>query len=86
MDRNLVKDKLIEVAKEMIAMGPGFAQEAVVLKESAKRLGATGDNDLEQLILTCWNDLFYVDRTLSWGSDLNNPSHPWFHFSDKSAA
>jgi hypothetical protein len=56
----------------------------VVLDEAARQLFnrdpfVTPSNvNQEQVILTCWHDLFREGR-LSWGYDLNNPDAPFFH-------
>ncbi|MGH7171465.1 MAG: hypothetical protein ACRELF_12170 [Gemmataceae bacterium] len=36
------------------------------------------NESVEQLILTCWHDLFRLGW-LSWGYNLDNPDTPFFH-------
>jgi hypothetical protein len=80
MSREDTKKWILEVAKEIIEKnGSSFAQEQIVLRIVADRLKMKGDQDREQFLLTCWNELFR-DGTLSWGFNIDNPSRPWFHF------
>jgi hypothetical protein len=74
-----LRRNLFEMAQECYKQGPGWAQESVVLRELAEKLGIEGNREAEQFMLTCWHDLI-KDRELSWGYDLDNPSFPWFHF------
>jgi hypothetical protein len=80
MDPQAIKERILEIARDYCNRGPGWAQEGVVLHEVAERLGIAGDKAVErqQLILTCWHDLFR-EGILSWGYNLDNPSNPWFH-------
>jgi hypothetical protein len=78
MSNEVVEKQLLEIARRLYHQGPGFAQESVVLREAEKQLGPRSLAD-EQLILTCWQDLFQKGL-LSWGYDLGNPSRPWYHF------
>jgi hypothetical protein len=53
-----------------------------VLNAAAKRLGiGHGNADLEQALLTQWNELFRTGL-LSWGLNLANPGAPHFHLTD----
>ncbi len=71
---------LLRIAEEMSKRGPGFAQESVVLRESLGALKLSAEDvESQQIILTCWHDLFR-DGTLAWGYDLENPGPPFFHF------
>lgn len=81
MDRQKVIQLISGIAKDVIEIGPGFAQEQIVLRKVADALGVRGDLKAEQFILTCWNEMF-LDRTLSWGYNIENPSRPWFHFTN----
>jgi hypothetical protein len=78
MPKNDLTAALLRIAEEHIAQGPGFAQEGVVIREAATRLGIAGDTMREQELLTCWHDLFREGK-LSWGYDIDNPSSPFFH-------
>ena len=81
LDPKVVGELILDVAREYTAKGPGWAQESVVLREVAERLGVAGDVNVsrQQTVLTCWHDLFR-DGVLSWGYDIDNPSAPCFHF------
>jgi hypothetical protein len=70
-----LKKLVLEVAAEYASRGYGYAQESVVLREVAARVGAQTS---EQNVLTVWHDLFR-EGALSWGIDLDNPSWPFFH-------
>ena len=74
--------ELLDIAKECIDQGPGFAQETVVLRQAVERLGIERDLKQQQRLLTYWNDLFR-DGKLSWGFDIENPSGPFFHFAER---
>jgi hypothetical protein len=53
-----------------------------VLNAAAKRLGiGHGNADLEQALLTQWNELFRTGL-LSWGLNLSNLGAPHFHLTD----
>ena len=77
-----LREKLLGIVEELIAKGPGYAQESVVLREAAERLQITGNLQREQALLTCWHNLFR-EGILSWGYDVDNPSAPFFHKSEK---
>ena len=80
MDYQALKKLVYETAVELAKRGPGWAQESVVLREVAERLGRQQRVDLlaQQKILSAWHDLFF-ERKLSWGYDLDNPNSPFFH-------
>jgi hypothetical protein len=75
-----VKDAVLETARELAEQGPGWAQQAVVLRRVAEKLAPRLGSGLkvEQVILTAWHDLF-LERRLSWGYNLDNPNAPFFH-------
>lgn len=73
-----IVELLWEIASEMALRGPGWAQQSSVLREAAARIPHSADPRVEQLILTCWHDLFRAGR-LSWGLNLDNPDAPFFH-------
>lgn len=77
-DAEILKEKVLEVAKDVLSKGPGYAQESVVLREAAARLSVSDRLDEQQRLLTCWHNLFREGK-LSWGYDLDNPSAPFFH-------
>ncbi|HVC94073.1 MAG TPA: hypothetical protein VND64_10305 [Pirellulales bacterium] len=82
LDHDQLEEKILEIAREYYEKGPGFAQEGVVLREIAERLGVQIGGPIveqEQILLTCWHDLFRTGK-LSWGYDIDNPDSPWFHF------
>lgn len=82
MNRTDIENTLLEVASEFCETGPGFAQESVVLRETAKRLNVNRDVKTHQMILDCWQNLFR-QGTLNWGYDLDNPSAPFFHMASE---
>jgi hypothetical protein len=73
-----VKRLVFDVAVEMAKKGPGWAQQNAVLWEVANRLGTPLDPRAQQLVLTCWHDLFR-DGRLSWGLNIDNPDLPFYH-------
>ena len=60
-------------------------QHRQVLDAVARKLGATNDQDIEQAILTEWDDL-YRTGLFSWGLNLMNPNPPFFHLTDRGGA
>lgn len=73
-----VRELVYETAVQFAKRGAGWAQERPVLHEVGKKLDSRGFSQTEQLILTCWHDLFHLGK-LSWGFDLDNPNAPFFH-------
>ncbi len=84
MEYKKMLETVFETAARCAKRGAGYSQQRVVLDEVAKQLfnrdpfiTPTNINQ-EQVILTCWHDLFREGR-LSWGYDLDNPDAPFFH-------
>ncbi len=76
------RDLVLQVAVELSRQGPGWAQQRTVLNEVAERIkGRARDEQTQQLILTCWHDLFR-DGDLSWGLNIDNPDAPFYHVPD----
>lgn len=82
MSEQELKGIVFEIARKSADRGPGWAQESVVLRtigeEIARDCGGHLDQETQQAILNAWHDLF-LERTLAWGYDLDNPSSPFFH-------
>lgn len=66
------------VACDCAKRGPGWSQQSPVLSAVAEKASAMGDTPKQQLILTCWHDLFALGL-LSWGLNIDNPDAPFFH-------
>lgn len=79
MDGNQIRHVLLGIIEENRG---GYLQQGPILNEAVKRLGIKGNIDLEQLLLTKWNDLFRSGH-LGWGYDLLNPAPPFFHITEK---
>lgn len=75
-----IEKTLMDLAREYVDRGPGFAQEGVVLRAVRERLDAT-DLAEEQRILNVWHRLF-AEGKLVWGYDLDSPGRPFFHIPD----
>ena len=73
---------LLNVAKDCIEQGPGYAQETVVIREAIQKLALARDLKQQQRVLTAWHDLFR-NGTLSWGYNIDNPTSPFFHFAER---
>jgi hypothetical protein len=59
----------------------GSLQQFTVLEAAAKQLGLQyGNKEMEEAVLTEWNDLFRTGL-LGWGLDITNPNPPFFHLS-----
>jgi hypothetical protein len=86
IDLKVLKQKVLEAANRSARRGSSYAQQRVVFDEIASAFGGGMhtrlDLDLQQAILTCWNDLF-LDGTLSCGYDLDNPGPPFFHIPNR---
>jgi hypothetical protein len=68
---------VFDTALELSSRGPGWAQERTVLNEVRNQIDRA-DDQTQQLVLTCWHDLFRTGR-LSWGYNLDYPNSPFFH-------
>lgn len=66
------------VACDCAKRGPGWSQQSPVLSAVAEEARAQGDVAKQQLILTCWHDLFSLGL-LAWGYNIDNPDAPFFH-------
>ena len=77
-----LKRVVSEIALEMAKKGPGWAQQNAVLWEVANRLNFSRDERAQQLILTCWHDLFR-EGVLSWGLNIDNPDLPFYHIAER---
>lgn len=77
-DANELPKLILDVAKELAARGPGFAQQSAVLGEVKKKVKDSSEIRVQQQILTSWHKLF-VSGDLSWGYDLDNPDAPFYH-------
>ena len=73
---------LLNLAKDHLDQGPGYAQETVVLREAARQFGIGSDLKEQQRLLTVWHELFR-NGTLSWGYNIDNPTSPFFHLADR---
>ena len=80
MNANRIKQVILDIIKENSERQDQFLQQNPILSESANRLDIKGNIELEQLLLTEWNNLFRSGY-LSWGSNLSNPNPPYFHVS-----
>ena len=80
-----IREVILEVARRCADQGPGFAQEAVVLRQAADRLGISRDLRAQQRLLNVWSDLF-KEGILYWGYDINNPGQPFYHFPESEPA
>jgi hypothetical protein len=62
IDHNALKQRVLKAAKECAERGASYSQQTAVLGEVASALGGNLhtqlDPDLQQVILTCWHDLF----------------------------
>ena len=76
-----MKQTLLDSAKSAIKQGPGYAQEAVVLRDAAEKL-RPGSLKEQQELLTQWHELF-LGGQLAWGYDLDNPNAPFFHLVER---
>jgi len=73
-----IRSVLLEVVEEFSALGPGYFQSNVILRETVKRLALPRDAAAQHALLTFWGDLFRHGH-LSWGHDIDNPDPPFCH-------
>jgi hypothetical protein len=66
------------VACDCAKRGQGWSQQSSVLSAVAEQASSHNNLQKEQLILTCWHDLFSLGL-LSWGYNIDNPDAPFFH-------
>lgn len=87
MTREELKKVVLDTAVALARKGPGWSQEAVVLREVANQLRPQLGPGLpgEQAILTAWHDLFF-EKKLSWGYSLDNPNSPFYHVPEDEVA
>ena len=76
--QNSVEDELLSVIHELLCDGGAWAQEDIVLRDTARRLHIEDDVAQQQALIRAWQNLFLTGR-LCWGYDMNNPGHPFFH-------
>jgi len=62
-------------------LGPTL-QQTSILNAVARKLGVNQNPDLEQAILTQWDELFRTGL-LAWGLNLSNPNAPFFHLTER---
>ena len=78
-----VREVLLSLVYEMSATRKGGnLQQSTLLDAAAKKLVPYhGNPDLEEAILTQWQELFRTGL-LAWGYNLSNPNPPFFHLTD----
>lgn len=67
---------LLEIVEERERQGT--LQAAGIMQDLRTKLGSGAAPDMQRAALVTWNDLFRTGL-LAWGSDLSNPSPPFFH-------
>ena len=82
MDILTVKNYMLEVIDELKGQGPGMFQQGTILHTVKEKLGIQKNIEIEQMILTVWNDLIQTGY-VSWGYDLSNPNPPFVHLTKK---
>lgn len=82
MNPDNIRSVVLEVISSLDPRNAGSFQSGPIFRMVVDRLGIATNTDLEQVILTTWNDLFRTGH-LSWGYDLSNPTHPFLHLTDR---
>jgi hypothetical protein len=77
MAAELLRNRILRIARAAAAKGVGFAQMSEVMRNVQQELNPRTIEE-EQRILAAWNDLFR-HGDLEWGFDLENPGSPFFH-------
>lgn len=75
-----IRGTLLTVISEKAPRGAtdGSLQSSSVLSETARRIGAVHNIELEQALLSQLHDLFRTGY-LAWGFNISNPNPPFFH-------
>jgi hypothetical protein len=82
-ERSIREVLLDTVYKQHEGRHRGSLQQMTVLNAVSEVLCPySGDQELEEAILTQWNDLFR-SGLLAWGMNLNNPNPPFLHLTDR---
>src|SRR5437868_13772267 len=78
-----IREGLLTLVNEMEAnrQGGNLEQSTLLNAASQRLVPAYGNRELEQAILTQWQDLFRTGL-LACGYDLNNPNPPLFHLTE----
>ena len=80
-----IREHILEIAG---AMRPRTWQDAAslqqgsVLQRVSEKLNVFSDFELEQMVLTEWQELFRTG-VFAWGLNLSNPNPPFFHFTER---
>ena len=79
-----IRETLLKLVHEMETMRQGGNLQQNTLLDRASEVFGTrqGNQDLEQAILTQWQELFRTGL-LSWGYNLGNPNPPFFHLTER---
>ena len=79
-----LREIILRTAKAQQPKGYGgqTLQQNSLLRAVAQELGIRQDPELEEAILTQWQDLFRTGY-FAWGLNLSNPDPPFFHFTDR---
>src|SRR5262245_21719460 len=82
--RQTIRETLLMLIKQRAdTVGSGNLQQSVLLDEASEALRIRHRSiDLEQALLTEWQDLFRTGL-LAWGHNLMNPNPPFFHLTER---
>jgi hypothetical protein len=80
-DSNKYRQTMLQVIEEYSRGNSSSLQSRSTLHEVARRLQVSGD-EVEQLILTIWGDLFRTGY-LAWGLNVTNPDPPFCHVTER---
>jgi hypothetical protein len=78
MDISKIEEKMWQIIREAVEIGPGYAQEGYVLRTTWEQLGSPRDLATERMILDVWNR-FIREGRIVWGHNMSNPTAPFFH-------
>ena len=78
-----IRDVLLSLVHEMNASRKGghLQQSSLLAAAEQKLVPYGGSPDVEEAILTQWQELFRTGL-LAWGYNLNNPDPPFFHLTN----
>ncbi|KKM13351.1 hypothetical protein LCGC14_1717080 [marine sediment metagenome] len=75
-----IRTGLIEIINE--SAPHGNLQSRSLLNAAARRLSIEGNQDLEQVLLTVFGDMFRTGH-LAWGLNVTNPDPPFLHLTEQ---
>jgi len=78
LNGEIIRKTLLQTIEEYSKMEPHHFQSQSILKSVARQLDIRDNLEMEQVLLTLWDDLFR-QGLMSWGYDIGNDRPPFCH-------